>query len=145
MAIEAAFRASAVCVCRYTNDCFTCGRCHSYPLQCDCNLSGLLRFIIRALRRSEVSVNFKTHRPFLGNATYSSYLMHFPIQLGLVGRILDALGFSRTVFFSPIVLVAYLALVISTSLAVYHLFELPAQNWIRRRARRPKSMPQATL
>ena len=70
--------------------------------------------------------------------------MHFPIQLGLV-TILDALGFSRTVFFSPIVLVAYLALVISTSLAVYHLFDFPAQNWIRRRARRPKSMPQATL
>jgi peptidoglycan/LPS O-acetylase OafA/YrhL len=73
---------------------------------------------------------------FLGNATYSSYLMHFPIRLGLV-TILDALGLSRTVFFNPIALVAYLALVICTSLAVYHLFELPAQNWIRRRGPRP--------
>jgi peptidoglycan/LPS O-acetylase OafA/YrhL len=69
---------------------------------------------------------------FLGNATYSSYLMHFPIQLGMV-LILDYMGYSRTVFFSDIALVTYLALVIGTSLMVFPLFEMPAQNWLRSR------------
>jgi len=67
---------------------------------------------------------------FMGNATYSSYLIHFPVQLAMV-TILDAVGYSRAVFFSPIALAAYLALVIVTSLAVFHLFEAPAQDWLR--------------
>ncbi len=70
---------------------------------------------------------------FLGNATYASYLMHFPIQLGMV-IFLDAVGFSRTVFFSHVALVVYLAVVIGISLAVFHLFELPAQGWLRSHA-----------
>jgi peptidoglycan/LPS O-acetylase OafA/YrhL len=79
---------------------------------------------------------------FLGNATYSSYLLHFPIQLALVIAV-DAAGYSRAIFFSPTVMVAYLALVIVLSLAVYHLFELPAQKWIRGRAIRLRStLPQ---
>jgi peptidoglycan/LPS O-acetylase OafA/YrhL len=73
------------------------------------------------------------HIAFLGNATYSSYLVHFPIQLGMV-MALDYMGFSRTVFFSDIALVTYLGLVISISLVVYYLFESPAQDWLRSRA-----------
>jgi len=68
---------------------------------------------------------------FLGNATYSSYLIHFPIQLIAV-IVVDALGYSRLIFSHPLVLATYLAIVIGISLGVYHLFELPAQNWIRR-------------
>jgi peptidoglycan/LPS O-acetylase OafA/YrhL len=67
---------------------------------------------------------------FLGNATYSSYLLHFPIQLGTV-LIVDAMGYSRTIFLAPLMFVAYVATVIGMSLAVYHLFERPAQRRIR--------------
>jgi peptidoglycan/LPS O-acetylase OafA/YrhL len=67
---------------------------------------------------------------FLGNATYSSYLLHFPIQLGMV-LIVDALGYSRSIFLMPVMFVTYLSLVIGTSLAVYRLFERPAQRWMR--------------
>jgi peptidoglycan/LPS O-acetylase OafA/YrhL len=67
---------------------------------------------------------------FLGNATYSSYLLHFPIQLGMV-LIVDALGYSRSIFLMPVMFVTYLSLVIGTSLAVYRVFERPAQRWIR--------------
>jgi peptidoglycan/LPS O-acetylase OafA/YrhL len=79
---------------------------------------------------------------FLGNATYSSYLLHFPIQLTVV-TIVDAAGYSRAIFFSPTVMIAYLGLVIILSLAVYHLFELPAQKWIRAHAiRLGRTLPQ---
>jgi peptidoglycan/LPS O-acetylase OafA/YrhL len=67
---------------------------------------------------------------FLGNTTYSSYLIHFPIQLGTVS-ILDFMGYDRTVFFSPVVLVTYLTFVIGTSLVVFYSFESPAQEWLR--------------
>jgi len=70
---------------------------------------------------------------FLGNATYSSYLLHFPIQLAAV-TVADAAGYSRDIFLGPTVMVSYLLLVVVLSLAVYHLFELPAQKWVRGRA-----------
>jgi peptidoglycan/LPS O-acetylase OafA/YrhL len=68
---------------------------------------------------------------FLGNATYSLYLMHFPIQLGIV-LLVDFMGYERAVFFSPVALAAYLGLVVGVSLPIYYLFELPAQKWMRR-------------
>jgi peptidoglycan/LPS O-acetylase OafA/YrhL len=67
---------------------------------------------------------------FLGNATYSSYLIHFPIQLGVV-YVIDALGYSRDIFLNRTAFVAYFVSVVAISLGVYHLFELPAQKWIR--------------
>ena len=71
-------------------------------------------------------------RPFasLGNATYSSYLIHFPIQLAVVITT-DALGLSRSLFASPVAFLAYLATVTASALLVYRLFEAPAQNRIR--------------
>jgi len=70
---------------------------------------------------------------FFGNATYSSYLIHFPIQLVLVS-IIDVLGYERSIFLNSSALILYLTTVIGASLAVYHIFERPAQNWIRSRA-----------
>jgi peptidoglycan/LPS O-acetylase OafA/YrhL len=76
-------------------------------------------------------------RPFapLGNATYSSYLIHFPIQLAIVITI-DGLGLSRSLFLSPITFLAYLATVTASALLVYRRFEAPAQNWIRATSKR---------
>jgi len=67
---------------------------------------------------------------FLGNATYSSYLIHFPMQL-LAVLAVDAAGIDRAIFYNPAVFLAYLAAVIASSLAVYRWFERPAQDWIR--------------
>jgi peptidoglycan/LPS O-acetylase OafA/YrhL len=67
---------------------------------------------------------------FLGNATYSSYLLHFPLQIAVV-LVVDALDYDRSLFFSPLALVAYLAIVIASSLAVYRWFERPAEDRIR--------------
>jgi peptidoglycan/LPS O-acetylase OafA/YrhL len=71
------------------------------------------------------------HLAFLGNATYSSYLLHFPIQI-LTVSVVDALGLSRNIFYSPFALLAYLAVVIGTALLVHRYFEMPAQNAIRK-------------
>jgi peptidoglycan/LPS O-acetylase OafA/YrhL len=67
---------------------------------------------------------------FLGNATYSSYLLHFPIQLALV-IVVDAIGWKRDIFYSPSVFLGFLALVIGVSLLVHRYFEMPAQSAIR--------------
>jgi peptidoglycan/LPS O-acetylase OafA/YrhL len=72
----------------------------------------------------------------LGNLTYASYLLHFPLQLALV----TALG-SRAdpaLFYSPAVFLGYVIGVMLVSWPVYHWFEMPVQNrlreWARRRA-----------
>jgi peptidoglycan/LPS O-acetylase OafA/YrhL len=67
--------------------------------------------------------------PF-GNLTYSSYLIHFPLQLAIVS-IVDWLGIGRTAFLSPVVFISYTVTTFILAAAVYHAFEAPAQNAIR--------------
>lgn len=69
----------------------------------------------------------------LGNTTYSSYLIHFPIQLGIV-LVLGHFGIaSAAVAQSPLFLAAYMLLVFSLARLVYIAFEAPAQRILRRR------------
>jgi peptidoglycan/LPS O-acetylase OafA/YrhL len=75
-----------------------------------------------------------------GNATYSSYLLQFPLQLAIVIAV-DALGYSRMIFLNPLLLCAYVVTVVMISLAAYHWFEMPAQGWLRRRLTRPDLAP----
>lgn len=76
----------------------------------------------------------------LGNLTYSSYLLHFPIQLTAV-IFVDAAGLSREVFLSPQALFLYLATVLVLGYAVFQYFELPVQNAIRSRVMRASAEP----
>jgi peptidoglycan/LPS O-acetylase OafA/YrhL len=66
----------------------------------------------------------------VGDLTYASYLIHFPIQLLLV-LVLDWIGVSRNVFFSPFALMAFIAVTFGVSWVVFHGFEMPAQKRIR--------------
>ena len=66
----------------------------------------------------------------VGDLTYASYLLHFPIQL-LVVLVLDWIGVSRNVFFSPFALIAFLVVTFGLSWVVFHGFEMPAQKRIR--------------
>jgi peptidoglycan/LPS O-acetylase OafA/YrhL len=67
----------------------------------------------------------------VGNMTYSSYLIHFPVQLSIAivcaaaGR---AIPKESTVFF-----LAYLSSVIVMAALIYRYFEMPCQRLIRRR------------
>jgi peptidoglycan/LPS O-acetylase OafA/YrhL len=63
-----------------------------------------------------------------GNATYSSYLLHFPIRLVLA---VHAVSGDRSIFFNPLVLCGYVIVVIESGIATYHLFEMAARRRIR--------------
>ncbi len=68
---------------------------------------------------------------YLGEISYSVYMLHFPVQLVLVT--LDesvGLGFRR---FSVDFFVLYTSCVVAISVASLHMFERPMQDWIRRR------------
>src|SRR5262245_53532983 len=69
---------------------------------------------------------------FAGNLTYSSYLLHFPLQLALA--ILVAASGIIPPLTSPWFLAAYLGTTMGIAALSYRWFELPAQRWIRRRA-----------
>jgi peptidoglycan/LPS O-acetylase OafA/YrhL len=71
---------------------------------------------------------------FLGNATYSSYLIHFPLQLLLVISV-DALGLKRDLFYNPAALLGFMGTVLTLSLYVHRYLEMPAQEYIRHRIR----------
>ncbi|TAK91383.1 MAG: acyltransferase [Aquabacterium sp.] len=67
----------------------------------------------------------------LGNTTYASYLLHYPIQLLLV-CLSSSLGFALPLQ-EPAWLLAYIAGVFGLSILVYQAIEMPAQTWLRER------------
>jgi len=72
------------------------------------------------------------HFAFLGNISYSSYLLHFPLQLVFLLAVLFT-GGSVTVFRSIWVFLVYFAILIPLSLASYYQFERPMQDFLRRK------------
>jgi peptidoglycan/LPS O-acetylase OafA/YrhL len=66
-----------------------------------------------------------------GNLTYSSYLLHFPLQLMLAIGV-AASGITPPLT-SPLFLAAYLGITLIVAAMSYRWFELPAQSWIRQR------------
>jgi peptidoglycan/LPS O-acetylase OafA/YrhL len=78
-----------------------------------------------------------------GNMTYSSYLLHFPIQL------MTVLGFAIVGAPIPLYDGAFFGLFIGTTLLAsyltYRYFETPAQNLIRELLLRPRAARQETV
>jgi len=73
---------------------------------------------------------------FAGNLTYSSYLLHFPLQLALAITV-AASGIVLPVT-SAWFLTGYIGVTLGIAALSYRWFELPAQRWIRRTTlRRP--------
>lgn len=69
-----------------------------------------------------------------GNMTYSSYLLHFPLQLTV------ALYFVKqnrhAPVSSPVLFMSYLIVTLLAAAVVYEYFEMPAQDWLRGRLMR---------
>ena len=66
----------------------------------------------------------------IGDITYATYLLHFPVQLSVIlitGYLGIALDYTNMVW-----LVLFMGAVILISLPTYYLFELPAQHYLRR-------------
>lgn len=71
----------------------------------------------------------------IGDITYATYLIHFPIQLILIFAD-QTLGLSID-YASPLFLIGFLAIVVLTGTAVYHYFEKPSQKFLRSLAAAP--------
>ena len=69
---------------------------------------------------------------FLGNISYSLYLLHFPLQL-VVMLFALSLSLPRTVFYSPWALLGFYGILIPLSLVSYYFFERPIQNLLRKK------------
>ncbi|HLX22632.1 MAG TPA: acyltransferase [Usitatibacter sp.] len=68
---------------------------------------------------------------WLGDISYASYLIHFPLQLTMA-LAAAMLGWTVSVS-SGTTLVAFFVTLIALSLLSYHRFEMPVQGWIRAR------------
>lgn len=69
---------------------------------------------------------------WLGEISYSSYLIHFPLQLIFALSVVSGILAPDAVR-SPIGLIAYLIILIPLSLIVFRKFEVPIQNALRDR------------
>jgi len=68
---------------------------------------------------------------WLGQISYSSYLLHFPLQLAIVTA--AAYGAPRPDFSDSTTFIAFFLLLVLLSLASFRFLETPAQNWLRHR------------
>jgi len=76
--------------------------------------------------------NFGRHLSFLGDISYSSYMLHFPMQLA-VYSLFAGLGWTTAVFYTPVALLLFFLALIGLSLVSYSYIERPAQRFIRKR------------
>lgn len=68
---------------------------------------------------------------FIGDITYSVYLLHFPIQLFIIGFTTYfglMIDFNSELFF-----IIFFSFLITSSMATYHFIELPAQKYLRKK------------
>ncbi|SIO55076.1 Peptidoglycan/LPS O-acetylase OafA/YrhL, contains acyltransferase and SGNH-hydrolase domains [Singulisphaera sp. GP187] len=73
---------------------------------------------------------FAKRLSFLGHISYSSYLLHFPLQLGFV-LVGPPLSPESSFYYSPVSLLLFFSLLVPLSLATYWYFERPAQSFLR--------------
>lgn len=71
----------------------------------------------------------------IGDCTYSSYLLHFPLQL-LFAILASQFSCSEQLFYSTSILVLFSLMLFLLSLFTFHFFEVPAQNFIRKVGKR---------
>ncbi|MBB6340563.1 peptidoglycan/LPS O-acetylase OafA/YrhL [Pseudomonas fluvialis] len=75
---------------------------------------------------------------WLGEISYSSYLIHFPLQL-IFFMSAKSLGFDQHIFYNPYVWLAYFATLLGLSIVTHRTFELPMQRVLRDRLLRSKN------
>ena len=76
---------------------------------------------------------------FLGDISYSTYLVHYPLQLALL--LASALGLPRLDYASPFVFLAFVLGVVAISAATHRYVELPSQRWLLERSTRRDYAP----
>jgi len=69
---------------------------------------------------------------FLGDISYSSYLLHFPLQLGVLS-ITNALGIDRGIYYESLTMMCFFVVLLVVSFTSYHYFEVPLQDRLRKK------------
>ncbi|HFO6386765.1 TPA: acyltransferase, partial [Escherichia coli] len=67
---------------------------------------------------------------WLGDISYSSYLLHFPLQIIAV-YLADRIGYGRDLFYSPNVFILFMLTLMAISYMSYIFIEKPSQQFIR--------------
>jgi peptidoglycan/LPS O-acetylase OafA/YrhL len=85
-------------------------------------------------------------RPFaaVGDISYASYLLHFPLQI-IFALVVDLLGAERSIFYSPWMLGLFMAVLIPLSYGFHRLFEVPVQRALRRAFAKQTSAQPPTM
>ncbi len=76
---------------------------------------------------------------WVGDITYSLYLLHVPVQIAVL-LMMDGFGINRSIVASPVFLLTFIVSMILIAQASYRWFELPMRQWIRQSFKR-KSEP----
>lgn len=69
---------------------------------------------------------------FLGDISYSLYLLHFPLQL-MAAIVVAKLAISQALYYSPWFMVLFYFVLVLTSLVSHYYFEIPVQNILRKK------------
>ena len=88
----------------------------------------LLYFASRNIKTNKTS---KLFIESAGNLTYSSYLIHFPIQLSIT--IIYSLINKQVPMYNSLFFFSYILLTLTMSYFIYYYFEAPVQKFIRRK------------
>lgn len=67
---------------------------------------------------------------FIGDISYSSYLLHFPLQL-VFYAVVTRFAINDSVYYAPWFMVLFFSVLIVISFASYKYFEMPAQRYLR--------------
>jgi len=79
---------------------------------------------------AETRWKFGKRVSFLGDISYSMYLIHFPLQLAVVILVIRMKVYP-SVFYSPIFFVLFITVLVLLSIGSHKYLEMPAQRWIR--------------
>lgn len=88
----------------------------------------ILSLALLETKRGELGKNLS----FLGNISYSLYLLHFPLQL-TVAAVTAKLAITPQLLYSPWFMALFFFFLMLVSFASYHYFEVPMQRFLRLR------------